>query len=76
MMKNEKQLSKIIKNSNYVLYITLVFMSQEFFMNICHADGHQAKKKCIQFLSIHRCVSICVMGSGSLQYQISYSENP
>lgn len=34
------------------------------------------KKKCIQFLSIHRCVSIYIMGSGSLQYQISYSENP
>lgn len=44
MMKNEKQLSKIIKTSNYVLYITLVFMTQEFLMNICHADGHQAKK--------------------------------
>lgn len=30
----------------------------------------------IQFLSMHRCVAVYILGSGSLQYKISYSENP
>lgn len=28
----------------YMMYISLVFMSQEFLMTTCHANGYQAKK--------------------------------
>lgn len=34
------------------------------------------QKICIQFLSIHRCVAVYIASSGSLQYKVSYSENP
>lgn len=50
MMKNEQHVSIILKNSIYVMYITLVFMAQEFLMTMCHADGHQAKQFASSFL--------------------------
>lgn len=51
MMKKEQHVSIILKNSIYVTYIRLVFMSQEFLMTMCHADGHQAKQFAVSFLA-------------------------